>query len=190
MVPEKINPFYRYDGLYGNYDSNYLSGCRNGFYGNSCEKTYLLDLFNELCIDCIPNVNSWRKCFSLSSCYCLNGALLYNDQQKIECDEYNEITSIKLSNMNLTGNLNDLTEFYELKLLDLSQNSIQMNRSINEFLPDSIKQINFEYNSVYLPANLFEINTTKFINFTHLYIDNSTLCGLYPQSWVRFSIYF
>jgi len=181
----RTNPFYKYDGVYSKYQSNFVSGCRNGFYGEHCEKSYLLDLFNNLCLDCVPNQNSWIQCFNSSSCYCNNQTSLFNNNQRIECDQYNEITSIKLSNMNLTGTLKNLTDFFELKFLDISNNAIQMNNSFHDILPLSIETINMTGNNLYYPSSLFEINSTKFTNFKQLYLENTQVCGIYPQSWVR-----
>eukprot|EP01080_Neovahlkampfia_damariscottae_P012890 gene12890-7311_t len=50
--PIRTYPFYRYDDIFEGYEVNFWSGCPNGFYGDYCENNYLLDLFNQLCIDC------------------------------------------------------------------------------------------------------------------------------------------
>eukprot|EP01080_Neovahlkampfia_damariscottae_P012047 gene12047-5443_t len=49
---QRVYPFYRYNNIFSGYEVNFWSGCPNGFYGDYCENNYLLDLFNQLCIDC------------------------------------------------------------------------------------------------------------------------------------------
>eukprot|EP01080_Neovahlkampfia_damariscottae_P011244 gene11244-4064_t len=58
-TPGRTYPFYRYDNIFSGYEVNFWSGCPNGFYGDYCENNYLLDLFNQLCIDCVPNKSEW-----------------------------------------------------------------------------------------------------------------------------------
>jgi hypothetical protein len=171
--------------LFRGVNINFFNACPNESYGEDCENTFLNDLFNDLCLACVVmDKMIWNICFKSHTCYCDPTNSLFDSTKRIECNELNEITNIKLSNISLSGSLKSLKNFKKLKILDLSFNQISFSDSLNNLLPSMIEVANFTSNNVSHPSSIFEIDAASHLNFTKLVINNVDTCGVYPLTWV------
>jgi hypothetical protein len=173
---------------HGNCTNPNYCRCQPGFYGSQCENSTLYDFIVTMCKieeGCKLNLTKWEQCskFEGVSCYCNPLNSIFNENVLVECDSNYFITLIKFSNQNLVGALPSMNNFTQLKILDLSVNSIQILQSMTATFENQIQQLNFSFNVLTSPAFLYNIPTI-FTNFKSLNMDGNGLCGMYPDSWL------
>jgi hypothetical protein len=170
-------------------NTNFFTACPNESYGDNCENTFLNDLFNDLCLNClVVDKLVWNICLKTHTCYCDSTNILFDANNLVECNDLNEVTKIKLSNISLTGTLKSLLNFKKLKNLDLSFNGISLSDSLNNLLPSTIEIVNLTSNSPFYQSSTFEIDSKSHLNFSKLIVNNIESCGAYPLTWVSLMI--